>query len=276
MDSIVYEFFGRTAHAGGSPHRGRSALDGAVLMDVAANYLWEHVPENVRIHSVIVRGGDAPNVVPAYAKSWYFVRGNNRRQVDEVRERLLSCARGAAEATGTTMKWVRLTAVYERLPNKVLCEFLDQHLRLFGPPRPSPADRKKVQERLGLKPEFDTTIRQPNYTQGRGSSDEANVSWIAPFCKFTLACYIKGTPGHHRDLAAQASLPYAGRAILQSAKVFAATAVALLQDRKTLAAAKREFKKRSGGKPYDPLIPKKQKVPDTLDHQHPAGANRRS
>ena len=65
LDSLVYEFFGRTAH-GASAHTGRSALDAVMLTDIAANYLREHVPENVRIHSVIRDGGDAPNVVPAY------------------------------------------------------------------------------------------------------------------------------------------------------------------------------------------------------------------
>ena len=64
IDSLVYEFFGKTSH-GASAHMGRSALDGVMLMDVAANYLREHVPENVRIHCVIRDGGDAPNVVPA-------------------------------------------------------------------------------------------------------------------------------------------------------------------------------------------------------------------
>ena len=116
LDSLVYEFFGKTSH-GASAHNGRSALDGVMLMDVAANYLREHVPENVRIHCVIRDGGDAPNVVPAYAKVWYYVRGKGRAQVDEVRERLTACAEGAARATDTGMKWRRITAVYPRLPN---------------------------------------------------------------------------------------------------------------------------------------------------------------
>ena len=74
LDSLVYEFFGKTSH-GASAHNGRSALDGVMLMDVAANYLREHVPENVRIHCVIRDGGDAPNVVPAYAKGVVLCAG---------------------------------------------------------------------------------------------------------------------------------------------------------------------------------------------------------
>ena len=85
--SLVYEFFGKTSH-GASAHMGRSALDGVMLRDVAANYLREHVPENVRIHCVIRDGGYAPNVVPAYTKVWYYVRGKDRAEVDEGRARL--------------------------------------------------------------------------------------------------------------------------------------------------------------------------------------------
>ena len=261
MDSLVFEFFGRTAHAGGSPHLGRSALDGVILLDVAANYLREHVRENVRIHAVIRHGGDAPNVVPGYAKCWYFVRASDRAEVDEVRERLLACARGAAEATGTEMKWERLTGVYNRLPNEALSAILDRNLRLFGPPRATRADRERVKTRIGRSGEFDASIGEGRLKPGRASSDEANVSWLAPFCRFQMACYIKGTPSHHRHLAAQAAMPFAGRGLLQAAKVFASTAVDLHQNPASLRKVKAEFRKRTKGFEYDPLVGKDQKVP---------------
>ena len=174
MDSLVYEFAGKTAH-GASAHNGRSALDGVMLMDVAANYLREHVPENIRIHCVIRDGGDAPNVVPAYAKVWYYVRGKDRAQVDEVRERLTACAEGSAIATETTMKWHRITAVYPRLSNDTMCEVVRKNLELFGAPRATKADRGRVVE-LGYKGEFNTAIAKGSGSQGRGSTDEDNVS----------------------------------------------------------------------------------------------------
>lgn len=259
LDSLVYEFFGRTAH-GASAHRGRSALDGVMLTDVAANYLREHVPENVRIHSVIRDGGDAPNVVPAYAKIWYFVRGKDRAQVDDVRERLTACARGAARATDTKMKWSRITAVYPRLPNKAMCEIVRKNLKLFGPPRPTEADVEYA-EALGYKKGFNTKIAKGSGSQGRGSTDEDNVSWLAPLGRFEMVCYAKGTPGHHRDMAAQAALPFAERAVRQTAKVFAGSAVDLCRDPEKLKKARAEFEKRSDGFTYDPLVSKRQKVP---------------
>ncbi|MDA0745106.1 MAG: peptidase dimerization domain-containing protein [bacterium] len=259
LDSVVYEFFGRTAH-GASAHTGRSALDGVMLMDIAANYLREHVPENVRIHSVIRNGGDAPNVVPAYAKIWYFVRGKDRDQVDEIRDRLTACAEGAAKATDTTMKWNRITAIYPRLPNDTMCEATRKNLELFGPPHPTATDKKRAID-LGYTKGFDTSITKGSGTQGRGSSDEDSVSWLAPMGRFQVVCYARGTPGHHRDMAAQATYPFAEKAMLQTAKIFAGTAVDLCQNANLIKKVRAEFKKRTRGFTYDPLVPKNQKVP---------------
>ncbi|MDD5678554.1 MAG: hypothetical protein PHW60_11275 [Kiritimatiellae bacterium] len=64
LASIVYEFFGKTSRAA-YPVGSRSALDAAVIFDVAVNHLRETIPENTRIHSVIMDGEDVPNVAPA-------------------------------------------------------------------------------------------------------------------------------------------------------------------------------------------------------------------
>ncbi len=260
LDSLVFEYFGKTAHGSGA-HLGRSALDGVMLLDVAANYLREHVPENVRIHSVIRHGGDAPNVVPAYAKSWYYVRGKDRSQVDEIRQRLLACARAAAAATGTDMKWTRITAVTERLPNDAICDLVFENVKHFGPPRPTRSDKERLRRDLKMSPEFDASIAEGRGSQGRGSTDEDNVSWIAPLGRFQMACYAKGTPGHHRDLATQVAMPFAERALLQAAKIFAGSALDLCTDPVSLKQIRSEFRRRTRGIRYNPLIPKHQKVP---------------
>lgn len=261
MDSVVFEYFGKTAHGAAAPHAGRSALDGVMLLDVAANYLREHVPENVRIHMCILDGGDAPNVVPAYAKAWYYVRGKDRAQVDEIRARLVACARGAARATETRLKVTRLAGCYSRLPSDVLAALTDRNLRLFGAPRPTPRDRANV-ERLGKEPKFSRGVREPSDRQGRGSSDEDSVSWLAPMGRFSMACISKeGVTGHHRDLAAQVKLPFAHRGLLRAGEVLAGAALDLLAGPKLLAKARAEFKKRTRGFTYDPLVPKRQKPP---------------
>ena len=69
IKAIYYRFKGRTAHAGGAPHEGRSALDAVELMNVGVNYLREHVKSDVRMHYIITEGGKAPNIVPGNGRS---------------------------------------------------------------------------------------------------------------------------------------------------------------------------------------------------------------
>ena len=79
-----FRFRGIASHAAGSPERGRSALDGAEAMNHMVNLMREHVPDSTRMHYVITRGGEAPNVVPAFAEVYYYVRSPNREIVEEV------------------------------------------------------------------------------------------------------------------------------------------------------------------------------------------------
>lgn len=50
---VAYKFYGKSAHAGGTPHLGRSALDGLELMNMGVQFLREHVIPEARIHYAI-------------------------------------------------------------------------------------------------------------------------------------------------------------------------------------------------------------------------------
>lgn len=82
VNSAKFHFYGRSSHAGASPEQGRSALDAAELMNIGVNYLREHVIQDARIHYVIEKGGKQPNIVPSYARSWYYVRAPERDQME--------------------------------------------------------------------------------------------------------------------------------------------------------------------------------------------------
>jgi len=260
MDSLTYEFFGKTAHAAGNPHDGRSALDAVEIMNVAVNFLREHVPSDTRIHYAVMDGGKAPNVVPSYARSWYYVRGKDRAQVEEVSARVHNCARAAALATDTRMKRTLLSACYDRLRNDVLAAALQANLKLVGGPRFTDEDREVV-KRLGLTGELRSRVSDISTGRGAGSSDEANVSWITPLSVLGVACWAEGTPGHHWLVHEQSVSSVGLRGLAVAIQVLALTAADLMCDRDLLARAKREFRKRSGGKAYDPLIPARQPAP---------------
>ena len=73
VNSLKFRFYGQAAHAGATPHLGRSALDAVELLNVGLNYLREHVTSDVRMHYTITNGGGAPNVVPAEAEGLYML-----------------------------------------------------------------------------------------------------------------------------------------------------------------------------------------------------------
>ena len=254
MDSVRFVFRGRTAHAAGGPHEGRSALDAAVLTDVAVNYLREHVKENARIHCVIPDGGAAPNVVPDRAELWYYIRGKDRKQVDDLRRRVRLCARGAATATETRWSMAFETCITERIPNQVMAELLDELLHRCGPPAFTPAEIRAASKTLGGR-KYDTKVGPLNPNAGRASSDEDNVSWFAPLTCIRMACVPKEVPGHHRDYAAAVRLPGAHRGMLKAAEVLAAAAVELAVNAPLLKKAQAEFRKNRRGKSYRLPLP---------------------
>jgi len=102
--SAKFRFYGVSAHAAGSPEKGRSALDGVEAMNAMVNMMREHVPEKARIHYVITSGGKAPNVVPDFAEVYYYDRHNTRNVVIDIFDRMVKAAEGAALGTGTTKK----------------------------------------------------------------------------------------------------------------------------------------------------------------------------
>ena len=59
---------GKAAHAAAAPHKGRNALDAAVLgyMNVAA--LRQHIRPDERIHGIFTEAGDAANIVPGHGR----------------------------------------------------------------------------------------------------------------------------------------------------------------------------------------------------------------
>ncbi len=131
----------------------------------------------------------------------------------------------------------------------------------MGAPRATEADRKLVRK-LGKKPDFATAIKaEIGKEQGRGSSDEDTVSWLAPLGCFTVACVPRGVRGHHREYTAQSNLPFAHRGMLRGAEVLAAIAWDLFTDAKRLGAIRAEFETARKGFRFDPLIPKRRKPP---------------
>lgn len=268
MNSFTVEFFGQAAHAAADPWHGRSALDAVELMNYGVNLMREHVKPTTRIHYVISRGGDVPNVVPEYAKVWYYVRDINRQEVQKYYDRMLKIAEAAALATGTNHKVQLITGVHEYLLNRPLQEPVQANLELVGAPQFSEQEQAfarslqrflKIEEK-GFSMEIKPLADEPEPVRG-GSTDVAEASWIAPTVGFTIATAAQDIPWHSWATTACHGTTAGQKGSVVAAKVIAATGVDLLTRPELVSAAREFFQKATGGRPYESPIPADQPPP---------------
>ena len=278
MTSVKFQFKGRSAHAALAPHAGRSALDAVELMNIAMNFMREHVIQEARIHYVITNGGLAPNVVPPDAEVWYFIRSPRRTQVDEIWKWMQDVAKGAALMTQTTMSNKLLAATWEELTNKVLGKVGDANVRAIGAPKFTPEDQKfgeEILKSLGKEVKgdvFDGTITPPDLVRTfpnvkvmPASTDEGNVSWMFPLVAFRSAVAAKGTPLHTWQNVCQTGSAPAFKGALMASKWMAATALDCLTKPEIISEALKEHKGYLAETKYYHPIPADLKVPTFKD-----------
>ena len=266
MNNFTVEFFGKPAHGAYDPWNGRSALDALEHANFGINLMREHIEPTARIHYVIENGGKVPNVVPDYARGWYYVRDNNREQVEAHYKWILDIVKGAALATGTESKVTLNTGVHAMLLNRPLQDAAYKNYQMVELPTYSKDEQafaKQLQkqfgkEELGISNELEALPDSIEPSKG-GSTDVAEISWIAPTVSIQVAMAGKGIPWHSWAVAASAGLPGASKAAHTAAKILAFTAIDLFTDASLLNAARSEFMESSGGKKYQSPIPKDQR-----------------
>ena len=276
MNSVRYEFEGRSAHAADSPESGRSALDGVELLNTGAEFMREHVSDDARLHYTIVDGGGAPNVVPASASVWYFVRAPTREEVDRITEWLDDVAEGAAQMTRTSVERRFLTGCYDYIANDVLSDLLRENMRELGPIDYSESDREfaadlqatldreTIRNRTDqLPPAVRETARErtlyseplESFDEGTvlsGSTDVGDVSWLTPTAQFWCASWPVGTPSHSWQAVA-ANGDFGAKAAVYAAKVLAATGFDLVADPSLVEEADAELSRTRPGEYGSPL-----------------------
>ena len=284
-NAVKFHFYGKTAHAAGSPEQGRSSLDAVELMNVGVNFLREHVIQDARIHYVIEEGGGQPNVVPDYARSWYLIRAPERDQLEPIYQRIIKIAEGAALMTETTLKVEFVKGVYNKVPSMTLSETVTAKMREIGSPEytheemefareiaksispESKRDSLRKSKRPGweglLGVDLDRTIPDA-WNEGEvshGSTDVSDVSWHAPTMEFGTTTNVLGTPGHSWQNVAMSGMSIGHKSLIFASKVIAATAIDLLTKPDLLKRAREEHKERLAGRTYKSPVPPEAKPP---------------
>jgi amidohydrolase len=216
---VTYE--GVAAHAAAFPHRGRNALDAAVIGYTNVAALRQHIRPDERIHGIFTEAGDKPNIVPARAAAHWYVRAGTLRRLAQLEERVEACLRAGADAAGCTMTLERVDPVYaDLISNEVMVERYRENAARVGR---LVLDHREVAAAVV------------------GSTDMGNVSYLVP----SIHPMIKVSPPdvviHSPGFAECAAGPQADDAVIDGAKAMATTIADLWLQPDVLAAATAEF-----------------------------------
>lgn len=273
--NVKYHFSGVSAH-GNAPWNGRSSLDGAMLMGHAVEMLREHIEPGSKDSPTTLNyafpdvGNSFPNVVPANTVIWCVGRMKHAEMAADVLSRLDACAKGCAQATGTTVKEEIITATHDMIPNLRLGQLVEENLRYVGAPAYSSDDQKaakQIQQTMhvqetGYSGEIEETV-----LSSQPVTDSSEYSWFAPIAFLNVALAPSADAGWHSWASCKfAGSPVGKRVLETTGKTLASVGYDLLTRPEILEEAKAELKERLGGKTYQSLLPENSK-PDLTTNQ---------
>lgn len=225
LSGLTMEFHGKAAHASGKANEGINALFALIQTFQAINNLRDTFRSTDRVHGIITHGGERPNLVPAFARAEFYVRGESRQRANELLEKVKNCARGAALSIGAQVEF---------------------------PPSKTP-DLDASRENRSLNMAFARNLESQGF-QPRAvteepigaSNDLANVSQVVPTSEVTIPIGPKGLQAHTVDFVKAAGSDTAFDALIRGAKAEAGLAINLLTDPGFMARVKEDFRLHEG------------------------------
>ncbi|MDO5143182.1 MAG: M20 family metallopeptidase [bacterium] len=205
---IRIEFRGRSSHASANPQDGVNALDALILTFNAIGLMRQQLPQDVRIHGIITKGGDAPNIIPDHTEAKFYIRAATVKRMMDVYHRMERIVEGAALQTGC----------------KGLLEPTQRNLVENIIPTPSfDAVYHRVLESLG-------EIVPPDDHRSLGSSDVGNVSQVIPVIQPMIPISDTPVAGHSLEKVAACRSEKGLQSIALGAKALALTALELIEN----------------------------------------------
>jgi amidohydrolase len=226
VQQLVVTYRGQAAHAAAAPHRGKNALDAAVLGYVNVAALRQHIRPTERVHGIFTEGGEKPNIVPERAAMFWYVRSDTFATLQPLKARVLAALEAGAAATGCTCEHV-----WDNHP------YADMHHN--GPLAAAFAANASRVGRTFAPPDADHRVV--------GSTDMGNVSYLVPSIHPMIKVAPSGVPIHSAEFAEHTASPAAAQAVVDGAKAMAMTVVDLWSDGELLAAAQQAFRAATEG-----------------------------
>lgn len=276
--AAAFQFHGLQVY-GGHAWAGRSALDGAVLMNVLANFMKEQIlphDEHPSINEIISVGGQCLTNIPEFAEVFYAMRSPSIPGTKRIYEVVKRCAEAAAMVADLKLTVRMIGASRTGLPNHALSELVYRNMELIGPPKFSEDEKefcREIQRNLGvetMREPLDEALTKPWELEQwfKGGCDDFNeFTWYAPSAWLHTTQWFKtptglDVPNWARAATSKTGITHKGG--LFAAKAIALSVVELLADPKQLKKAKAEFRERIQGGVEECLIPKEEKPPIDL------------
>ena len=219
--ALEVEFLGRAAHAAANPEKGINALEAMLVAFAAINSLRQHIRSTARIHGIITDGGQAANIVPEHSAGSFLVRAEDYAYLDELKEKVLNCFKGAATASGARLKYRWGEVRYAPMRNNLTVA------RLF---------RQNMQS-LGRR------MQLTHPESSVGSTDMGNVSQLVPSIHPIVAIAPPETPHHSTQFAEIAASEAGQRGLVDAAKALALTVVDLVSHPEIVIKIREEFER---------------------------------
>jgi amidohydrolase len=215
---LQVEFLGKAAHAVAHPEKGINALDAMIQLFIALAAARSRWSTEAKVPGVILQGGVRANIVPERAVGQFTIRAGDIHKVRAMREDMQRMIEGISRATGARFQITPTDHPYfEMVTNAKLASAYRANLKALGR----------------------TTVEGPRVNQG--SLDMGNVSYRCPSIHPFVAICGPEIASHTRDFGEASISPVGERALLDSVKAMAMTAVDLFSWRHLVQEAREEF-----------------------------------
>jgi metal-dependent amidase/aminoacylase/carboxypeptidase family protein len=203
-------YTGKEAHASAFPERGINAADALTVAQTAIGLLRQHIRPADRIHGIITKGGDAPNIVPAHTAAQYIVRAQTLDELGEIHSRVLRCFEAGALATGAKLEVIGGQKPYAEMRH-------DPEMAVLY---------RRNAEALGR------TFPDPNAALQRAaaSTDMGNVSLALPAIHPAIGINSLPAVNHQPEFTAHCVTAAADKALVDGALAMAWTVIDLATD----------------------------------------------
>jgi amidohydrolase len=203
-------YTGKEAHASAFPELGINAADALTVAQTAIGLLRQHILPTDRIHGIVTKGGEAPNIVPAHTSANYMVRSETVEGLKQLLPRVHRCFEAGALATGATLEIPSGFKPYaQMLHDPDLASIYQRNAESLG----------RVFPDLGALAE-----------RASGSTDMGNISLAMPSIHPFIGINSLPAVNHQPEFTAHCITEDADKAIIDASIAMAWTAIDVMAD----------------------------------------------